>query len=312
MNDVMPERDAVRLFTVPITPELAQEVAAALAHFRDLAGEAFQLQNPDTFDQNTTSVFRREYEQMGTLAEPLREERRKLYSMLIHVADLTKDNAFDHVRALEHDILMDPPPVWSPLTLSRVAMEGVLISEYLLDPTISLAKRLARVAGVWMTDASHQEKQALALGADQPDAAGMKAYVEDCLTKCQVMERRNARDKLIGYSVDGEDAPMDLNITERAAQAMPSWLPAPYRMVSGAAHNRPWILDRARNLAGGAGLAGEAATVMAAAAVAMGAIETAVRTFGEFFGVNMSAVLDQMETDQKAFLDRAIDIAHPQ
>ncbi|MEU9349279.1 hypothetical protein AB0D74_49620 [Streptomyces sp. NPDC048278] len=312
MNDDMPESEAVRLFTVPITPELAQEAADALAFFRDLAENALPAADGAPFDESATSVFLRERAQIEALAEPLRGERRKLYSMLIQIATLTKDNAIDHVRALEHDILMDPPPVWSPLTLSRVVMEGVLFSEYLLDPSISLAKRFARVAGVWMTDALHSEKQALALGADQPGASAMKAYVEDCLRKCQASERRNVRDKLIGYSVDGEDAPMDLNITERAARAMPSWLPAPYRLTSGAAHNRPWMLDRARIVAGGAGLAGEAATVMAASMVAIGAVETVVRIFGEFFGLDMSSVLDQMKTAQQGFLYRAIAIAHGQ
>jgi hypothetical protein len=313
MNDVMPEGEAIRLFTVPITEEFAQEAAAVLARFRDLADDTLRVKDPEAFEQDTTSLFRRETAEIDALSDPLRTERHSLHGLLLETADLTKDNALDHVRALEHDILMQPPPVWSPLTLSRVVMEGVLFAEYLFDPTIPLNKRLARLAGMWMTDATHAQKQAEALGPeDQAKAAAMLAYVEDCLRKCQATERRNGNGKLVGYSVDGETAPMDMNITERAAKAMPAWLPAPYRLTSGAAHNRPWMIGRAKDLAEGDGLVGEAATVMAAVMVAMGAVETVIKVFGKYFGVDVSEGLRQMEEERNAFLYRAIAIAHQQ
>ncbi|MFE0383923.1 hypothetical protein ACFW1F_07535 [Streptomyces bungoensis] len=311
MNDVMPEGEAIRLFTVPITEELAGETAAILAQFRELADAALRVEDLEAFEQNTTSLFRREAAALGALSDPLRAERRSLHGMLLETADLTKDNALDHVRALEHDILMQPPPVWSPLTLSRVVLEGVLFTEYLFDPTVSLNKRLARLAGLWMTDALHAQKQAEALGPeDQTKAAQMLAYVEDCLRKCQAVERRNGNGKLIGYVIDGETAPMDINITERASKAMPAWLPAPYRLTSGAAHNRPWMIGRAKDLGNGDGLAGEAATVVAATMVAMGSIETVVKVCGEHFGLDVGEALQQMEEERKAFLYRAIGIAH--
>ncbi|MEU1520433.1 hypothetical protein ABZ490_51490 [Streptomyces sp. NPDC005811] len=313
MNDVMPEGEAIRLFTVPITPELAQEVAAILARFRELADDTLRVQDPEAFEQNTTSLLRREAAEIDGLSEPLRTERQSLHALLLETAELTTSNALDHVRALEHDILMQPPPVWSPLTLSRVVLEGVLFAEYLLDATIPLNKRLARLAGMWMTDATHSQKLADAIGPeDQAKAADMLVYVKDCLQKCQASERHNASGKLIGYVIDGETAAMDMNITERASKAMPSWLPAPYRLTSGAAHNRPWMIGRARNTAGDGGLVGEAATIMAAAMVAMGAVEAVVDAFGEYFGVDVSEGLREMEDERIAFFYRALALAHGQ
>ncbi|QEU68197.1 hypothetical protein CP966_25320 [Streptomyces galilaeus] len=313
MSDVMPEGEAIRLFTVPISEELAQEAASILARFRDLADQALDVEDTDAFAQNTAALFRREAAEIATLGEPLRSERQSLHGLLLDTAGLTTNNALDHVRALEHDILMQPPPVWSPLTLSRVVMEGVLFAEYLFDPSIPLNKRLARLAGMWMTDATHVQKMAAAIGSEeQAHAADMLAYVEDCLRKCQATERRNPSGKLIGYNIDGETAPMDMNITERAAAAMPDWLPAPYRLTSGAAHNRPWMIGRASTLAEGKGLVGEAATVMAAVMVALGAVETVVKVFGEYFGVDVGDGLQQMEEERNLFLYRAIGIAHQQ
>jgi hypothetical protein len=313
MNDVKPEGEAIRLFTVPITQELAEEAASILARFRELADQTLDVEDPDAFAMNTAALFVREAAEIGTLSEPLRSERQKLHSLLLDTAGLTTNNALDHVRALEHDVLMQPPPVWSPLTLSRVVLEGVLFTEYLFDPSIPLNKRLARLAGLWMTDATHVQKMAAAIGAEeQAGAAGMLAYVEDCLQKCQATERRNQKGKLIGYDVDGETAPMDINITERAAAAMPDWLPGPYRLTSGAAHNRPWMIGRASTLAEGDGFVGEAATVMAAVMVALGAVETLVKVFGGYFGVDVSDGLEQMEQERNVFLYRAIGIAHQQ
>ncbi len=313
MTEEMPEGEAIRLFTVPITEEFAQEAAAILARFRDLVDDALRVKDAEAFAQNTNSLFHREGTELDALSEPLRTERRSLHSMLLDTADLTKDNALDHVRALEHDILMQPPPVWSPLTLSRVVMEGVLFTEYLFDSTIPLNRRLARVAGMWMTDAAHAQKQAEAYGPEeQAQATQMLTYVQDCLRKCQATERYNKHGKLIGYSIGSESAPMDLNITERAAKTMPTWLPAPYRLTSGAAHNRPWMIGRAKGLANGDGLVGEAATVMAAVMVSLGSVEVVVRAFGEYFGVDLSEALQQMEEERTAFLYRAIGIAHAQ
>ncbi|MFJ9714762.1 hypothetical protein ACIRPQ_02250 [Streptomyces sp. NPDC101213] len=312
MSDVMPEGEAIRLFTVPITDSLACEAASILARFRELADGALRVSDQEAFDRNTGSPYRQECAEIEALDEPLRGERSSLHAMLMETADLTKDNAFDHVRALEHDILMQPPPVWSPLTLSRVVMEGVLFSEYLLDPAISLNKRFARVAGVWVTDARYAQKQGEANGATPDDAGGMLQYAEDALRRCQAAERFNDRGRLVGYSFDGESAPMDINITERANRVMPRWLPTPYRLTSGAAHNRPWMIGRARDLSGNYDLVGEAATVMAAVMVSLGSIETVVGLFGTYFGVDMSTTLEQMEEERVTFLYRSIAIAHAQ
>jgi hypothetical protein len=312
MNDVLPEGEAIRLFAVPITDSLTREAASVLGRFRVLADVALRAPDQDAFDRDATSPFRQETAEIDALAEPLRGERSRLHAMIVDTADLTKDNALDHARALQHDILMKPPPIWSPLALSRVVMEGVLFSEYLLDPAISLDKRFARVAGVWVTDARHAQKQGEANGATPEEARGMLDYAQDALRRCQATERFNDNGKLVGYSFGNESAPMDLNITERATKAMPEWLPTPYRLTSGAAHNRPWMIARARELSGGNGLVGEAATVMAAVMVSLGCIETVVGLFGTYFGVDVTESLEQMEEERIAFLYRAIAIAHAQ
>ncbi|MFJ9139246.1 hypothetical protein ACIRRT_39940 [Streptomyces sp. NPDC102256] len=51
---------------------------------------------------------------------------------------------------------------------------------------------------------------------------------------------------------------------------------------------------------------------MAAVLVTLGSIETVVGVFEEYFGVDRSEALDQMEAERVAFLYRAIAVAHGQ
>ncbi|MFE4690878.1 hypothetical protein ACFRH6_12560 [Streptomyces sp. NPDC056749] len=44
----------------------------------------------------------------------------------------------------------------------------------------------------------------------------------------------------------------------------------------------------------------------------MGAIETVVHAFGEFFGMDVSDGLQEMKDERVAFLYKAIEIAHAQ
>ncbi|WP_393071573.1 hypothetical protein [Streptomyces sp. LN704] len=91
MNDVMPEGEALRLFTVPITDSFAREAVSILARFRELTDEAMRVKETDAFDQNTTSLFRREATEIEALSDPLRSARSGLHAMIVDTADLTKD-----------------------------------------------------------------------------------------------------------------------------------------------------------------------------------------------------------------------------
>lgn len=120
-DDDVPQGEAERLFTVPITAELATVAATILKRFRELADDSLRLNHPEAFEQNTNSLLRKEDGELDALSEPLRSERHSLHGLLLETASLTKDNALDHVRALEHDLLMQPPPFgrrWHSAALS--------------------------------------------------------------------------------------------------------------------------------------------------------------------------------------------------
>ncbi|MFJ6703471.1 MULTISPECIES: hypothetical protein [unclassified Streptomyces] len=306
MTDQAEAEDGIPItFTVPVSEPFAQAAAAALKDLRELAANAFpdEVGGPD-------APFRRDAAAIDAQPEPIREARRSMLGMIFDLAQLSWSNALDHVRALEQDVVMQPPPVWSPLTLSRAVMENCLFLHYLIDPDISTAKRLARCAGLWRTDVEHMEKAAKAFGpAQEAEIAKTRDYVLTALRDVGAVERTNAQGRLIGYEVDGENSGLDINITEEA-KAMPAHLPAPYRILSGAAHGRPWMTNRARMLAEGSedDLVGEAATVMMAVAVVTGALETALKAWRDYVGLNFGDTLEHLNGLYRMFFIEAVNL----
>ncbi|MGW4201696.1 hypothetical protein [Streptomyces sp. NPDC004726] len=114
-------------------------------------------------------------------------------------------------------------------------------------------------------------------------------------------------DRLIGYSVDGQDAPLDHTISSQIASFLPPWAATPYPLLSGAAHGRPWMISRARSENG---LEGEAATVMAAVLVVMGSMESGIAIWGSYFGVDVTELLMKMQTVREEFIPRSEVLAH--
>jgi hypothetical protein len=308
-DDDMSEGEDVRPFAVPINDAFAAAAAEALRHYRELVDNCF----PDSWEPAAGSPFMSEIESINSTPDPVGTARGSLHGMLLDIAGLSWDTALEHMRALEHDVLMKPPPVWSPLVLSRAVLENCLFLEYLIEPSISGALRLARCAGLWRKDVEHTAKLARAWGSEhQAEATELDAYVTQALADCNAVERRNANGKLTGYIVDDEVASLDYNITERAATALPSWLPMPYGLLSGAAHGRPWMTGRARSVTPGADgrLVGEAATVMTALMVVAASLEMSLHAWQGYFGVDLSETLREMEEYRNFFYLRSMGLAH--
>ncbi|WP_405525847.1 hypothetical protein OG426_25930 [Streptomyces canus] len=298
--------EGIRLLCVPISEPFARASAEILCTFRELADKA--LAAPDELDPN--GVFCREAAALATLPDGQQKEARQgLHSLAVDGGQLIWVHAVDHIRALEHDILMQPPPVWSPLTLARVVLEGCSFTHYLYDPAIPLAQRLARVSGLCVSEANNEARAAASFGPEEQAAArARQAEAQKLVREANALERRNdRRNRVIGYTVDGEEAPLDHKIGAQAKAFLPDWAADAYPLLSGAAHGRPWMIARARSEGG---WAGEAATVMAAVMTVMGAVESGIKAWGDYFGADVSGALEEMATARTAFLYKGIALAH--
>ncbi|MDX3592213.1 hypothetical protein PV749_13925 [Streptomyces sp. ID03-2B] len=304
-DDELPEAEDDRLMAVPITDDFAQVAAQVLREYREMVEGSITHLGPDA-----ASPFMTEVAAINSTPEPLGSARGSLHAMLLEIAGLSFDTAVDNVKALEHDIVRNPPPVWSPLVLARAVLESCLFFDYLFDPSISGALRLARCAGLWHKDTDHSSNLAKILEQDE-EAEDLRAYVRKALAECNIVARTSTSGKITGYIVDGEVSNLDFVITERAKSSLPSWLPMPYGLLSGAAHSRPWMTNRARTMSkDGSGLVGEAATVMTAIMVAMASMEMCLRIFQGYFGYELDAALAELEEYREFMFLRLIGLAH--
>ncbi|MFH9038488.1 hypothetical protein ACH4FA_03815 [Streptomyces sp. NPDC017966] len=307
-DDEMPEGEEVRLFAVPINDGFAREAAETLRGYRELAEKAIKEGEPS----NPASPFAAEVNWLEAAPNPVGSARISFHRMLLDIAGMSWDTALDHVRALEHDIVRKPPPVWSPLVMARAVLESCLFFEYLFEPSISGALRLARCAGLWRKDAGHFANFASVLDSEREEAAvELEAYVTTTLDECNVVARHSASGRITGYMVDGEVADLDYNITMRARNSLPSWLPMPYGLLSGAAHGRPWLTHRGLDLGKETGgVAGEAATVMAALMVVMASLEMGLKAWQDYFGLDLADDLVELEQYRKLMSLRLMGFAH--
>jgi hypothetical protein len=237
------------------------------------------------------------------------EARRNLHSLLLDAGDLAWRHAVDHVRSLEHDLFMDPPPVWSPLSLARVTLEGCAFTGHLFDPEIGLRQRLARAAALRVAEARNEIGAAGNFGeVEQAGAAAQLQAAEQLVAHAGAEPRLNRRGRVMGYSIGGEFAPIDYKIAAQVRHFLPDWAQGAYQLMSGAAHGRPWMIVRGRS--SGEDWAGEAATVLAAVMAVMAALEAGIAVWGAYFGLDVSVALKAMKEDRLAFLVDAPALAH--
>lgn len=309
VTDTDPVDDPLRPFRVPITEPLVRLTSATLTGVRDL------LASTTATKPAAGCLWMQQAEQLGADDDAVAEHRRGVLALGISAANDVWQNALDLVAAIAHDVARTPPPVWSPLSLARGVLEAGLLCRYLMDPSISVQKRLARIAGVWRTDALYQHRTATAWGNPPAPGDGMLAYVEAAMVDCQITEWCNSAGKVVGYVVDGERAPLDMNITDEAAKALPPWMPEPYRLASGAAHSRPWVIGRGSIIAQERGTgevyAGEAATVAASVMLVFAVLASAHEAWNAYFGLDRDSVTGQLQERLQAYLTGALFIAHP-
>lgn len=298
--------DGGRLFCIPINPVFAQASSNVLRMFREHASGAVELP-PGAVPGG---VWAKETEAFAAMQEgPERDARWHLHCLLVDACQLVWAHTLDHVRALEHDLAMSPPPVWSPLTLCRATLEGSAFVGYLCDPAVSVGQRLARAVSLRVKEAQNQSGAAAMLGSEEQAAAVRDiAEAEQLVTAAGAVQQVNRRGRLTGYTVDGESAPLDHSISAEIKAFLPSWSTSSYPLVSGAAHGRPWMISRGRSADGS--WAGEAATVMAALITVMGSLEAGVEAWGAYLGLDVSAVLVAMEGARMSFLTDSFGLAY--
>lgn len=246
-------------------------------------------------------AFRIDLDAVNTAPVKAREVRSNLLATMNEAVGMFLAHAVDHVRALENDLQRDPMPIWSMLTLCRAVQESTVWMCHLLDPLINTNQRLCRIAAQWVDESRLARASAATFGAEH--AAEVQMYHGFKLSELEVggfTIDLSDRGRPIRVRLDQESALLELNLTEAVSRIMPEGAPSPYRLSSGAAHSRPWMLERSATKTAEDQLVGEGSTAAMAAFTVMFCMEAWVTAWGGYFGLEMS--------DQLAAIDRTMRV----
>jgi hypothetical protein len=279
----------------PMSRDLASLVARSILASLDHAESYPELDGP-------SGVFKRDLDAIAEVPEDARRVRDRLHGTLVSVVEMFLAHAIDQTRALANDMLRDPLPIWSPLTICRAVQESTVWMVHLLDPAISTDTRLCRLAALWIDDSQPARTAAMTFGAEH--ATGVDEYHGFKLAELEVAgfaieigrDQRPARVRL-GDAV----VPLKLNLTDEVTRLMPDGAPSPYRLSSGAAHGRPWMLERSVTRTEDGQLVGEGSTAVMAALTVMLCMSAWVTAWGGYFNLDVTGQLTDMRAAMKSF-----------
>ncbi len=279
----------------PMSRDLASLVARSILTSLDHAESYPKADGP-------SGAFKRDLDAIADAPEDAREVRDRLHGTLVSTVGMFLAHATDHIRALANDMLREPLPIWSPLTLCRAVQESTVWMVRLLDPAISTNIRLCRSAALWIDDSQPARTSAMTFGAEH--AASVDEYHRFKLAELEIggfaievgRDQRPARVRL-GDAV----ATLKLNLTDEVIRLMPEGAPSPYRLSSGAAHGRPWMLERSVTRTDDGQLAGEGSTAGTAALTVMLCMRAWVTAWGGYFNLDVTGQLADMRAAMESF-----------
>lgn len=201
------------------------------------------------------------------------------------------------------DLQREPVPIWSQLTLARAVLESTALMCHLLDPSVSTEVRICRQAALWLDDSRNAINAAATFGQDEAEAA--TEYYHFTLNELadggfDVEVDRKGRP--VQVRLASVAVPLALNVTDEAARILPRGAPSPYRLGSGAAHGRPWFLERSATEKVGGGFEGEGTTALTAALTVMYCMMAWVQAWGGYFGVDASDQVTQIREGMTSML----------
>lgn len=268
-------------------------IAQTLGMCREHASEALSLQG---LDYRPAGPFKMDLDAINAAPPDRQEVQGRIHATMIEGAHLALLNAEDHVLALEGDVVRDPAPIWSPLTLCRAVLEATVVTCHLLDPSITITARLARIAALWLDDSSLAERSARTFGS--VPAEGVQKYGQFKLSELATggfSVERDAKNRPVRIRFGDATAPLGLNITDEATKLLPAGMPSPYRLGSGAAHSRPWLLEMSVTKTSDGDRVGETATAETAAFTAMFCMRAYVAAWGAYFGLQVNESVDAID-----------------
>jgi hypothetical protein len=203
------------------------------------------------------------------------EARAWLLTESVRHCERLATTALDHVLALGKCIAGRPLPHYASMTLARSVLEAVVQFCYLTDCEIDADSRLIRGAAV-LLDSARQEQTAVrgmrpsGLPPGTVDlVTSMRSNVEAWIVAAGMEIQTVGKSKRVVLSwPQGGSVNLSVNVTDELPKYISS-VESAYRVGSGAAHGRQWMLHDRADEAGGVYMACGAADLAFAALSAL-------------------------------------------
>ncbi|OPC76615.1 hypothetical protein B4N89_44805 [Embleya scabrispora] len=294
----------------------AAEAEKVRRHTRRLLGQGLRHADEQwalvSAGPGTGAIAGRELEETATSG---REERLAPVHGLVHEhTRVTWLNARDHLEALRHE-LKRPTSLWAPLSLSRVAVEGLARSGYLIRDGLDLAQRLVRIAGVRLSEAMEDVRAVHAFDAPTAVATAMDGalarLVDDVRSAGMEVRYGKTGDAPFPTSVafEGRTQQIKWPVEPEVARLVKAGMPnGPhtdsfpiYAVASGIVHSRPWTLGH--QAANRSAPAVDPSLYASAAHMLLFAVSGWLRDLEAFYGHSASARRRQLDESYRESLD---------
>jgi hypothetical protein len=166
----------------------------------------------------------------------------------IRHCELLSGAALDHALALEKSVTGRALPRYAPMTLARSVLEAVVQFCYLTDCDVDADSRLIRGAAQLLDSAREEETAVRGMRASVLPrgtlemVVSMRANVEAWIETAGIRIQQAGKSKRVVLAWP-QGSPVNLNIN--MADELPKYIPdvaSAYRVGSGAAHGRRWML----------------------------------------------------------------------
>ena len=169
---------------------------------------------------------------------------RKIAEQGVLMSTMAVHHMLDHASAISRVLAEEPMPLWSPLSLSRVALESGLQACYLSDSGVGFETLVLRSAAMYIGMLEEQDKLAN-LFAGEREGLGHTVKQRDqakTLASRAGMEftERKGRVRSVGYVSGGGHVNVEMNATDAAKKWVPEMTGA-YSLGSGSTHAGFWL-----------------------------------------------------------------------